>query len=80
MIRPQAISLHTGKPEGSARNVWRTSVTRVDAHGEHVRVDLAGPPPLSAAITPAAVAELGIAPGREIWASVKATDVSVHSA
>jgi molybdate transport system ATP-binding protein len=80
VIRPQAISLHTGKPEGSARNVWRTSVTRVDAHGEHVRVDLAGPPPLSAAITPAAVAELGIAPGREIWASVKATDVSVHSA
>ncbi|PQM60114.1 MAG: ABC transporter ATP-binding protein, partial [Actinomycetales bacterium] len=80
VIRPQAISLHAGKPEGSARNVWRTSVTRVDAHGEHVRVDLAGPPPLSAAITPAAVAELGIAPGREIWASVKATDVSVHSA
>ena len=80
VIRPQAISLHTGKPEGSARNVWRTSVTRVDAHGEHVRVDLAGPPPLSAAITPAAIAELGIEPGREIWASVKATDVSVHSA
>ena len=80
VIRPQAISLYTGKPEGSARNVWRTSVTRVDAHGEHVRVDLAGPPPLSAAITPAAVAELGIAPGREIWASVKATDALVHSA
>ena len=80
VIRPQAISLHTGKPEGSARNVWRTSVTSVGAHGEHVRVDLAGPPPLSAAITPTAVAELGIAPGREIWASVKATDVSVYSA
>ena len=80
VIRPQAISLHTAKPEGSARNVWRTSVTRVDAHGEHVRVNLAGPPPLSAAITPAAVAELGIAPGREIWASMKATDVSVYSA
>ena len=54
VIRPQAISLHTGKPEGSARNVWRTSVTRVDAHGEHVRVDLAASP-LSAAITPAAL-------------------------
>ena len=76
------------------RGVARNGVIACDAGGELItsvetdgtvvavirRVDLAGPPPLSAAITPAAVAELSIAPGREIWASVKATDVSVHSA
>jgi molybdate transport system ATP-binding protein len=80
VIRPQAISLHANRPEGSARNVWHTRITRVDAHHDHVRVDLDGPPPLSAAVTPAAVAELGVVPGQQIWASLKATDISVHPA
>jgi molybdate transport system ATP-binding protein len=80
VIRPQAISLHTHKPEGSARNVWRTTVTAVEAHHDQMRVTLAGPPQLTAAVTPAAVAELGIAPGQQIWASLKATDITVHPA
>lgn len=80
IIRPQAISLHTNKPEGSARNVWHTEITQVDAHHDQVRVTLAGPPPLTAAITPAAVAELGLVPGQQIWASLKATDIAVHPA
>lgn len=82
LVRPQAISLHREPPEGSARNVWQTSVTSVDIHGDQVRVGLTGPahPPLVAAVTPAAVAELGIAPGSAVWASLKATDISVHPA
>jgi len=78
VLRPQAISLHTNKPEGSARNVWHTMVTSVEVHHDQVRVALAGPPPLVAAVTPAAVAELGIAPGQRMWASLKATDITVH--
>lgn len=80
LVRPQAISLHHERPEGSARNVWHTAVTSVDIHGDQVRVNLAGPPALVAAVTPAAVAELGITPGQRIWASLKATDISVHPA
>lgn len=80
VIRPQAISLHTIKPEGSARNVWHTTVTNVEAQGDHVRVSLAGPPSLVAAVTPAVVAEMGIVPGREIYASLKATDIAVYPA
>jgi len=80
VIRPQAISLHTHKPEGSARNVWRTTVTAVEAHHDQMRVTLAGPPQLTAAVTHAAVAELAIAPGQQIWASLKATDITVHPA
>ncbi len=80
IIRPQAISLHRNRPEGSARNVWHTTITSVDAQHDQVRVTLAGPPPLTAAITPAAVAELDVAPGQRIWASLKATDIAVHPA
>jgi len=80
LVRPQAISLHLEHPEGSARNVWDTTVTTVDLHGDQVRVGLAGPPSLVAAVTPAAIADLGIAPGVRIWASLKATDVAVHPA
>ncbi|MGA0208546.1 MAG: sulfate/molybdate ABC transporter ATP-binding protein [Candidatus Nanopelagicales bacterium] len=78
IIRPQAISLHRNRPEGSARNVWHTTISAVDAQHDQVRVTLAGPPPLTAAITPAAVAELDIAPGQQVWASLKATDIAVH--
>jgi molybdate transport system ATP-binding protein len=80
IIRPQAISLHANRPEGSARNVWHTTITGVDAHHDQVRITLAGPPELTAAVTPAAVADLGIAPGQEIWASLKATDIAIHQA
>lgn len=88
LVRPQAISLHREQPEGSARNIWRATVTGLQAQGDQVRVNLArtaaqagsGPPPLVAAVTPAAVADLRIAPGSEVWASLKATDISVHPA
>jgi molybdate transport system ATP-binding protein len=33
-----------------------------------------------AEVTPAAVADLGLAPGQPAWASVKATEVSVYPA
>lgn len=80
VIRPQAISLHLNRPEGSARNVWHTRVTAVHSHHDQVRVTLAGPPELTAAITAAAVAELGVVPGQEIYASLKATDIAVYPA
>ena len=79
IIRPQAISLHANRPEGSARNVWHTTITGVDAHHDQVRITLAGPPELTAAVTPAAVADLGIAPGQRIWASLKATDIAIYA-
>ena len=33
---------------------------------------------LAADVTPAAVAELGVEPGDELWFAVKATEVEVH--
>ena len=80
IVRPQSISLHREPPEGSARNVWEATVSGVEVHGDQVRVGLTGPPDLTAAVTPAAIAHLRISPGERVWASLKATEISVHPA
>ncbi|HKE73274.1 MAG TPA: ABC transporter ATP-binding protein [Acidimicrobiales bacterium] len=77
-VRPQAVTLSPHQPEGSARNAWPLTVADLEADHDRVRVRLAGPVDLVAEVTPAAVAELGLAPGQELWASVKAVDLAVY--
>jgi molybdate transport system ATP-binding protein len=77
VIRPQAIALHASRPGGSPRNVWQATVADVHVDRGRARVQLDGPIPAVAEITPAAVAELAIAPGSSVWASVKAVDLTV---
>ena len=77
-LRPQAITLHPARPEGSARNCWAATVGDVEADRDRVRVQLDGPVPAVAEVTPAAVAELGLAPGTPVWASVKAVDLTAY--
>ena len=72
---PTAVSLHRTRPEGSARNAWPGRVVGVEHHGASVRVAVDAEPPVLADVTTAAVAELDLVPGREVWASVKATEV-----
>ncbi len=78
VVRPQAVALHRVRPEGSPRNVWRGSVENLDVAGERIRVQVAGAVRLIAEVTPAAVAELHLDDGGPIWASVKATEVTVY--
>ena len=80
VVHPHAIALHRSRPEVSARNVWATTVDSLDFEGNRVRVRLRGPVDLVAEVTPGAVADLGLAPGIEVWASVKATEVQVSPA
>jgi molybdate transport system ATP-binding protein len=77
-IHPNAITLSRGRPEGSARNAWATTVDDVDDEGDRVRVRVAGPIPLTVEITPAARRELAITTGSSVWVSFKATAVSVQ--
>lgn len=77
---PDAVSLHREHPEGSPRNVWHGRVSRVEAHAGRARVWLSTPVPMSAEVTPAALAALPLRPGDEVWASVKASQVRVHAA
>ncbi len=79
-VAPSAIALYRARPEGSPRNTWTATVDDVEAVGDRVRVALAGPVPLVAEVTPAAVAELGLLPGDEVWATVKATELAVTPA
>ena len=77
-IRPQSISLHLHHPEGSQRNVWRLTVADIDQQHDRVRVRLQGAVPLVAEITPAALTSMGFQPGDDVWAAVKATEITTY--
>ena len=83
LFRPAAVSVYADAPLGSPRNRVPVTVTDLEPLGDRVRVrgrarGGAGDVPLTAEITPAAVADLGLVPGREVTFSVKATEVSVY--
>ena len=77
-VRPRAIALHRQEPEGSPRNCWPGTVADLQADQDRVRVRLDGPVPVVAEVTPAAVTELDLRPGAEVWASVKAVDLTAY--
>ncbi|GAA2471500.1 hypothetical protein GCM10010406_03890 [Streptomyces thermolineatus] len=93
VVAPEAVALHRGRPAAgsSPRNTWPGTVREVTALGSRLRVLLtAGAPEdgsggsggsggfdVIAEITPASAAELGVAEGARMWASVKATEVTL---
>ncbi|GAA5059450.1 molybdate transport system ATP-binding protein [Thermocatellispora tengchongensis] len=77
---PAAVALYRTRPDGSPRNLWRARIDGIERHGDNVRVHLEGPITAVADITPAAVAELDLAPGREVWASLKAAETHAYPA
>lgn len=78
-IRPEAVAIYPTEPHGSPRNVWPARLASATPHGSAVRCDLTGPVPLTADLTATAFAELGLAPGSEVWATVKAHEVEVYA-
>jgi molybdate transport system ATP-binding protein len=77
-IRPSSVSVHRARPEGSPRNVWGGRVRGIDLLGDRVRIHVGGEVNVVAEITPAALADLGLHEGSELWASVKATEVDAY--
>jgi molybdate transport system ATP-binding protein len=77
---PSAVTIHGHRPNSSARNCWAARVESVETHGDLVRVALSGPVGAVADVTPLAVAELGLRPGGEVWATVKAAETTVYPA
>jgi molybdate transport system ATP-binding protein len=80
VIPPRSVSLWRSRPVGSPRNVWTGRATGLDLLGDRVRVRVDGQPSLVAEVTPAAIAELQLAEGTEVWVSLKATEVRVYPA
>ena len=78
-VRPSAVVVSTRQPQlSSARNTWPAKITGLTLLADRVRLDLDGQPPALVDVTPAAVAELSLDPGRQVWLSVKATDLEVY--
>jgi molybdate transport system permease protein len=75
LCEPGAVTLHRSLPEGSARTVLHGAVAEVRSLGGRVRVTVASDPAVIAEVTVAAAADLGLAPGGEVWAAIKATEV-----
>ena len=79
---PSAVALYPHRPDGSTRNTWPVRVGDVELVGQSARVRLVtgGGATVIAEVTPASVAALRLHPGTELWAGVKATEVSAYPA
>lgn len=84
---PSAVAVHTDEPTGSPRNVLPVRLASIEPRGDVVRLRAAPRPGgpdwldgLAADVTPAAVADLAVEPGADLWFAVKATEVQVHPA
>jgi molybdate transport system ATP-binding protein len=78
---PSAVTLHRDRPTGSsARNLWPCEVAGLESHGDQIRADLTGPLPLTADLTAAAAADLGLHAGATVWAAVKASQTHAYPA
>ena len=69
-----ALAAAAGIPSG-----WPAKITGLTLLADRVRLDLDGQPPALVDVTPAAVAELSLSPGSQVWLSVKATDLEVYA-
>jgi molybdate transport system ATP-binding protein len=78
-LRPSAVVVTTQPPQASsARNVWPARVAGLTLLADRVRLDLEGEPSAVVDVTPAAVAELALSPGSQVWLTAKATDLEVY--
>jgi molybdate transport system ATP-binding protein len=77
---PAAVALYRTRPDGSPRNTWPAVVAAVARHGDNLRIELTGPLPVAADVTPAAAVELDLTPGRGVWAALKATEATSYPA
>lgn len=76
-FRPSAVSVFLTDAHGSPRNSFAVAVTDLEQHGDQIRVRAGG---MSADITPAASADLGLAPGMTVYFVIKAAAVAVYPA
>jgi molybdate transport system ATP-binding protein len=79
-VAPAAVALYRSPPEGSPRNVWRTTVATVEPAFDRARVTLGAPLPITAEVTTAGLAALDRRPGDDVWASLKASEISTYPA
>jgi molybdate transport system permease protein len=77
LCQPSAVTLHRAAPEGSARTVLVGEVEGLRSLGGRVRVSVLSRPPVTAEVTVAAAVDLHLAEGGQVWAAVKATEITL---
>jgi molybdate transport system ATP-binding protein len=78
-FRPSAAAVYLDRPAaGSPRNTWPAVVTSAELLNDRVRLRVAGMITAYVDVTAAAVAELRLAPGAEVWISLKSTEIDVY--
>jgi molybdate transport system ATP-binding protein len=60
------------------RNVWRGRVAGLELLGDRVRIEVQAEPAAIVDITPAALADLGLERGSEVWLAAKATETVAY--
>ncbi len=80
VFSPTAVSVYLTAPHGSPRNVFAVTIGELEPRGDQVRVraTTGSGESLTADITPAAVGELDLYPGRTAFYTVKATQVTLY--
>lgn len=79
VFSPTAVAIYRTPPGGSPRNVVKAVVSGIVPQGNLARVDArAGTASIAAAVTWAAVADLGLAADDEIYLVIKASEVTVY--
>jgi molybdate transport system ATP-binding protein len=80
-VRPSAFTVHTEAPHASsARNVWQGTIASLAPLADRIRLTVVGGVETLVDVTASAVAELDLAPGRQVWVAAKATDVVSYPA
>lgn len=77
VVRPESVMLSMEEEKSSARNTYRLRVESVNPSGYFYEVGLNGPIKLKSVITEGSLIGLGIEPGQEVFASIKATAIRI---
>ncbi|MFE5835255.1 sulfate/molybdate ABC transporter ATP-binding protein [Arthrobacter sp. NPDC056493] len=74
---PSAVSIYPTAEHGSPRNTFKVTITDLEPHGDLIRARAGH---LAADITPAASADLGLAPGTDVYFVIKAAAITIYPA
>lgn len=75
VFHPSAVAVFTDPPVGSPRTVVAATIRELEPQGAQVRIRTDR---FDADVTPAAVADLDLTPGRRVYLAVKASEVAVY--
>src|SRR6516225_5325154 len=78
VVAPAAVSVSRQRPEGNEVNTWPGQIGAVDLMGDRVRVRMEGKPAITAEVLPAAVTELKLDDGGELWAFVPPAAITIY--